>query len=269
MLADFSAFENSHVSHGGFMTKSTLIKITASAVVMFALQGCNMFGAMENPSNEKDTVAEALVAMDEGRCSDAVKMFDGMTSMSDDGWHTLGWARLCAAGAPLSKIAKSAFSYSSSSSNSLTLIGTMANSLIPQDSSSTTGYATAISAFNNIKDVTTKNPDLILANLVKIASIIAKQAPNDGSSGTVVRLDISPAACNALADCNGAVAACSATMSDADANALSASITAAASLLSNVGNLGSLGSLIGTLNSLGLSSTDLIRCNVVKNFLSQ
>lgn len=80
------------------MSTKTILRITAtvsmSVAMMLSLQGCNLFGALDSPTTEKDTIYQALSDMDDGKCADAVKRFEGMTSLSDDGWHTLGWARL-------------------------------------------------------------------------------------------------------------------------------------------------------------------------------
>ena len=243
------------------MSKRNLFAAITLAFSALALTGCNLYSSFDEPENDPEIVDKALTMMDEGKCADAVKLFQGKTGLDDDGYHTLGWAQLCANGASLTNVAKTMFSYSSDSNN-LTIVGTLANALIPQNDTKIAGFSSAIASFSLIKNPDVRTVNLTMAYLVKVGAIIAKQAINDGSTGVVIRADIGA--------CSSGCTVCGATANDlsaADAQSILDTITLASSV-SNSG-MGSVGALTKQLVALGVSGTTAIRCAVWDKFLSQ
>lgn len=248
--------------------KRFLIPALAVPALLFAglaLPGCNMFSSFDEPSSDEEIVEQALTDMDNGKCDDAIKLFQGRATntLSDNAAHTLGWAQLCAGGATLTSVAKSLFSYSTTSNNTA-ILGTLANALIPQSDLKIQSFDNAIATFGNIKDGNIRSVNTVMARLVKIAAVLAKSAGNSGDSSTLTRADIGPCTAGCATCAEGA----SAAMSDTDAALVGTTITNAVSAqVPGMGSVGDLTGKLGTTFPTG-SADDAYRCQIYLNLLS-
>lgn len=245
------------------MFQKRFVIYLSALTLLITSPGCNMFSAVDTPTTDPEKLQKAMALMDEGKCEDAYKVFDGRTNLTDDEYHTLGWAQMCASGAKFTNIAKSIFTYSSSTDN-LTIVGTIANSLIPQNANRIIGITNAINSFNQIKNVSLRNVNLVIATITKIAATMAKYSTNNS---TVRRSDISD-----TATCSAVTCACTVTncMSGADADLIGteiANLNTYASA-SGVGSMGSLNDLINGINAVGASTTTAYRYIVQQRFIA-
>ncbi len=236
---------------------TTLLLITSS--------GCNLFSAVDSPSSDPEKLQQAMALMDEGKCDEAYKIFDGRSNLTDDEYHTLGWAQMCASGAKFTNIAKSVFKFSTTT-NDMTIIGAIANSLIPQNASRIVGITNAINSFSQIKNLQLRNVNLVIATLTKIAAIIATTSTNNS---TVRQSDISTdATCSLPATC--ACAANATCLHDADADAIGTLISNLSTYASaaGVGSMGSVNDLINAINAIGANATIGYRYIVQQRFVA-
>ena len=221
--------------------------------------GCNLFGALDTPEDDTELREKALVLMDENKCMDAAKLFQGKTTLTDEGYHILGWAQMCAGGASITQVATYLYSYSTSTQD-LKIIGSLANKLIPSADSKVTSFSNAVTTFNQIQDSKTRGLDVTLANLVKAAAVVAKYSTSSGDTNLVTRADIS-------SSCTSDCTTCTAGLSNTDATTIRSSITSATSAVASVGgSLGSVSDLIARLNSQAGAADQATRCMVYYQF---
>ena len=249
------------------MFRKIFIPVFLTLTTLLAFPACNMFSAVDKPSTDTERLQSALALMDEGKCSEAAKLYDGKSGLTDDELHTLGWAQMCGSGAKLANIAKSLFTYTSASNNT-SLIGTVANSLIPQNDNRIIGLSNAVGSFGQIRNDSLRNVDLIMADIVKAAAVVAKYS---ASNAPVVRSNISTSTCPT--DCTtatGGNCASASGMSDADANTVGTLMIAASGSVNYLGpSAGSLGDLTSAIASGASASTGAInRCIVQTKFLA-
>lgn len=241
------------------------LAIPALFLAGLALPGCNTFSSFDEPSSDEEIVEQALTDMDNGKCDHAIKRFQGRAAntLSDNAAHTLGWAQLCAGGATLTSVAKSLFSYSTTTNNTA-IVGTLANALIPQNTQKVQSFDDAIATFGNIKDTNIRSVNIVMARLVKIAAVLAKSAINAGDTSTVTRADVGPCA----AGCTTCGSGAAGEMSDADATLVGSTIvTAVSAQVPGMGSVGDLTGKLGTTFPSG-STAAAYRCQVYLNLLS-
>ncbi|MBI3543196.1 MAG: hypothetical protein HY075_07980 [Deltaproteobacteria bacterium] len=227
--------------------------------------GCNLTGGIDSSKSRDERILDAQAKMDTGDCGGAISILNSLGDQDDRSLQMLGTAYLCNAGATVKKVDAALGSYDSSSNN-LTVIGTLANRLVPTTNDADSGIVSAINAFNRMSASNNKSVWQIYGNIVRIANLMAKASAD---SATVHRSDIGLTACLA-ASCGTAPAACSgARMGDGDAtNALTA-LQAAAAAAGNT-SLGSIATLANNLNTLlgGSASQNATRCVLFNNALS-
>lgn len=241
-----------------FWMSSILISVLTLAA--FSLSGCNLYSSLDEPEEDFEIREAAIVAMEANKCADAIKLYQGKTNLSDEDYHILGWAKMCNAGASISKVAGNIFSYSSSTGN-LELIGALANTMIPSDATKVTAFTDALSSFNQIQNANTRTVDMTLGYLVKASAIVAKSYSLDGDLGSVKRADISS---NCTSDCT----TCTAGLTNADATELRSNITSAAQTASSVAGLGSVKELSDQLQTQVGATDQATRCAVYYQFFA-
>lgn len=235
-------------------------KILLLILAALSLSACNLFSSMDKPTTGGQIVDKALALMDDKKCLDAVKLFQGRTDLDDDAYHTLGWAQMCANGATLTSVAKTMFSYSKTGDN-LTILGKLSNSMVPADQNKVDGFTSAIASFNKISNVNIRSVNLTMANLTKVASIVAKQAANAGSSGTVSRVDISDNCASGCTNCTNTTTG----ISDPDATTVGTTVLSATqSIVSGMGSVGDLAARLQALFPGGAAQA--YRCTIFSKF---
>jgi hypothetical protein len=237
--------------------------LAASLALAAASSGCNLFGNIDKPSDAPDQLSSAIAMANAGDCSGAKDLLVQIPNPNDEVNVALGWAYLCMAGATASTIATSIYNYTSTSTD-YTVVGILARSLLPIDGTKTTNVNSSISAFSQIYDQNRLSIEVAIAQFVKAAIVLGRQAVNAGSSATLERTDISASTCQG-ADCTSAVQAalrCNTGMSHADIVSFADAINAAATAL-NASNAANLQALAAAIKS-GLGVTDAVgRCFIM------
>lgn len=203
---------------------------TGIAVLLaISVGGCNLFGGIDEPREVADKYAAAIAAANGGDCIGAKKLLLGIPNPDDDVLVALGWAYLCIAGATAGNVASSLYKYTNGSSD-LTIIGTLARTMLPMDGDKLGAAGEAINVFAQVQNGRRAYLNVALARFVRASAILAMQANNNGS-GTLDQTDVSAASCSAsAANC---AAGCAAGMTDGDVTSFTSEITAASTALGN------------------------------------
>lgn len=255
----------------------TLKRMVLPATLLAAVfgSGCNLTGGLDGPKGNDEIYADAQSKMDAGDCGGAIQKLNSAGTMDDKMYRLRGWALLCQAGVPFSKIASSVLQYGSSTTD-FTVIGTLANSMVPMTLANIDTITSAIASFGQMTSLANaddKAANLVLANVVKAAAIIAT-ASSDGVS--VKKADVSVSGCNGIpiTGCSTGGAACTVTgtgrLGDGDALLVATTIQAAQTAASGSASLGSAGTLAGNLNGyLVGAAAATSRCTIVNGMLSR
>lgn len=242
---------------------------TTGLLAAIVSSGCNLAGKLDSPKNAEEYAEEAQAQMNEEKCSDALTTIDKIDSAQYNNKirQLKGWAQLCAGGATVGRVGKTLFNYSLASNN-LTVVGALADNLIPMNSAKLTNLNAAITTFSGMTGSDDKEKELnqALANIVYAAGLIAQASTN---AINVRRADVSPSSC--VGTCSTTVGNCTnVNMSDSDANAVASALLAAQTAISGVSGLGAaqdLTSQLATLVTAGNGNAN--RCAIVNNMLSQ
>ncbi|MGE4234002.1 MAG: hypothetical protein AB7F43_11800 [Bacteriovoracia bacterium] len=255
-----------------------MLKKVALITILISTTGCNIWSSLDKVSGRDEVLIEARILMDNGKCSSAITEIGNLSTSeyTNDVYRTKGWAQMCAGGAALTKIASSLLSFTSGSTNSLSVIGTLANGLIQQTSDSLGLIDGAATSFGQLSPSNDKYVNLTIAYLVKAAALMARAATLGGAT-SVVRADIASSGCWGLSDCTTApvTAACDGTnMSDADAYAFGVALNNASDAINHSTGLGNLGQLASQMAALGAADDSttgyrLNRCIIVKEILTE
>lgn len=240
---------------------SRLHRYCAVALIVawsFAQTGCNLFGRLDPPGDRQDKYAAALAMANSGDCKGAKELLESVLPPDDDIASALGWAYMCLAGATAANIASSLYSFSGSSTNK-TVVGALANTMLPMDSEKAVNAQKASEAFAQISDFRRRNLSVGIGKFVQAAAVLANQALN-ASSSVLEKTDISNSACaNFNGNCTASAGTCTAGMSNADVDSFITFVSAAATALGSVGSSTDL-SRLATLIQAGLQAGDPGRC---------
>jgi hypothetical protein len=197
--------------------------------------GCNIFSKLDPPGDAQDKYAAAVALANAGQCQSAVDQLTAISPPNDDVLSALGWAYLCVGGATAVNIATSLYKFSSNNSNDFTVVGALARSMVPMTTDKLNAVQNAILSFNGVNDAKRQGLELGIAEFAAAASLLAKQAGNDGGT-TVDFTDVAQATCSALANnCAVGCARGPTGMTDNDVAAFTADIANAATALSITG----------------------------------
>lgn len=224
-----------------------LLALTAGA--------CNVLEPLDAPSGKDQVIEQARYEADNGDCVTARDRLSQLDLRDDDVLSTLGFARLCVAGATLSVIGNTVVNYTSSSGTDYTVVGSLARALLPYDAGKQLEIGYALEHFSSISNATDRAAAVLVGHISYLAIIVAKAA---GAQTTLVRDDISTAAnCTSIAACPAG------GMSDADALAFKDQVAVMANDVSSL-NLPGLKDLADALNTsfAGLSTADAVRYTV-------
>lgn len=224
-------------------------------VFSFHFLGCNTFSGIDNPETEREISEKALEEADSGDCVTARDRLSMIFPRSDDTNYNLGFARLCIGGATLETIGATVVTYSSSSGSDYTVVGKLAQALLPWSVSKQDEVNQSLEAFTNINDIQRRAYSMLIARLSRMAMIVAKAS---GGRTTLTRDDIADSSC--------ALLSCPAGMSDSDALDFKTEVTQLATDASSL-NLPGLNSLSTSLNSTfsALAGADAIRFYIRNN----
>jgi hypothetical protein len=241
----------------------TFATVCATVAMTCATAACNLFGGIDDPDTKVELMSHARAALNSGDCNTAVSDMLTLNILDDEGYQILGWAYLCQGGATLAKVGKSLFTYSSTTAN-LTVVGNLANELLPVSGDKVAAIENAISAFSNIspRNANDRRVNLALANISKAAIAIAKASPDTSrvrKSHVATEAACDAVASNCVAGCTGG------NLQAADLSVISSSLSQASSILLGSG-LGAIADLAAQLgNAVGAAA--LTRCYVYKNMI--
>ncbi len=244
--------------------------ILGAMLALFTASGCNLWGGIDSTSSREETHAEALVKMDDNKCSEASKDLDAISNPDNTTYRLRGWAKLCSAGAGVKKVLANLLTFNTSTNN-VDIIVTLAKSLVPQTADNITTINSAIASFSSQDTGNDRTVNLILAYMVKAAALIAKQA---GDDGTISRSDFSVTGCTTDSSSCVTSANCtvntSGTMSDADSTDFATTLIQAGVSTNISGGLGSLSDLAKRF-SANVSTTvaNANRCYIYNTLLTQ
>ncbi|MEW6056937.1 MAG: hypothetical protein AB1540_10015, partial [Bdellovibrionota bacterium] len=240
--------------------------VGAILAVGATMQACNLFGGIDEASSREEKITKAQAQMDQDKCADAVKELESITDKNDDVYQMLGWAQLCTAGATIERVGKSLFSYSSDANN-LSVVGRLANQMVPTDNAKVATIDAALSAFNNQTAGKDKSFNQAFGNIIKAAAVIAQSSTDNVK---VVRADIAIGGC-AGSTCDAVSASCDQRqMTDAQADSVFNAIADAegAASRADIGVGNRLATNLRNLFPTGAGS-NAKRCVVVNNLLSE
>jgi hypothetical protein len=208
--------------------------VISSLQVAAGTTGCNIFSKLDPPGDAQDKYAAAIALANAGQCQSAVDQLTAISPPNDDVLSALGWAYLCVAGATATNIATSLYKFSSNSDD-FTVVGALARAMTPMTTDKLNAVQSALLSFNGVNDAKRQGLELGIANFAAAASLLAKQAGNDG--GTTVDLtDIAQATCSAVAsNCTIGCAKGPTGMSDTDVANFTTDVANAATALSVTG----------------------------------
>lgn len=246
------------------MTRLSLAMIPALALSA-VFSSCNMFGGVDHATSRQELIEEAKAALDNGECDRVLAAVGAIGGYDDEIFKLQGWGELCAAGVTVNKVGKTLFNYSASDSTNYTVIGKLANSLVPADASHPQRIERAIQAFSAIGDRNARSANLILAQISKAAILIARRSSDNVKAR---RADIYSAAGCVGATCTGNPGTCGAGMSNDDANSVADAFDAAATEANQLTELGAVRDLARSLgDNTGLPN--VTRCIIVNNMLEE
>lgn len=235
---------------------------------------CNVTGGIDSPGGTDELLSSAKIKLDSGDCDEALNKIRDIGENNNDVKQVRGWAQICKAGAKMGNIGSSLFSYNTTSGD-LTIIGTLANSMVPSSDSSIDQINLAIATFESMVPNSTNETNerllyIAFARMVKAAALLAKSSSNAAS---VRRDDISPSSC--LGNCLTTAANCTVSrMSDADATTFNNEVNAAFNLIGSIPSLGAAKDLANQLNTIiniasGVVGTaKAVRCGIYNSMLS-
>jgi hypothetical protein len=251
----------------------TALAAVPLALLILSSTGCNLVGGIDKPKSRAEILDSARIKIGDGDCGGAITDITNLGTADDESNHYLGYAQLCVGGATFAKIAAAGLSFDKNATNNLSILGTVANGLIPQTDASILNIQAAANTFQKIQNSTMKDFDSAIANIAWASSYIAKAATLASASATA-RSQIGAGGC-LNQNCTANPAACSgANMNNNDAASLQAALlnigTATASETS-FGKLSDLGSKL-TADVAAFSGANVAndtRCYVFNNILTQ
>lgn len=245
--------------------KPSLLGVLALSAA--AITSALLVTSCDNPSTTEELLLQAKIKMDAGDCGSAVQLLAPITESNDEVYNTLGWAYLCRSGAPFYKLGDTVLKYQESQGGNLTIIGDLANALLPLPSTSLTDVGLAVTTFGKMTAGKKQKFSVAIADIASAAVILA----NAASGSSVKRTDVSGGSCYG-ADCTnvGTVAAnCPANrMSDQNATDFANAFSNANTALNNDTSFGDFYKLIQQLVGKTGSSA-ATRCYIVNNMLRQ
>lgn len=250
----------------------TLATVACAAIVAFTTLSCNVTGSMDSARSRDDQVAEAQDKMDRGDFQGAITELQGLSSQDDHSLQLLGAAFLGRGGANANKVDGALGAYNISTGN-LTVIGNLANQLVPIGPDADGFFAQAVTTFGSMSNTDLKFTWIVYANLVRIAGLEARAVGPSATS--VTRAGIGGSGCVSLSCASATDGNCPASggggISDTDASTASSALSSAASAANNT-TLGTISNLINTISSFTGGSTNptapIMRCVLVNNTLS-
>lgn len=246
-----------------------LISVLAAAALV---SGCNLTGGIDNAKSHTEMVLDAQAKMDTGDCDGAVTILKNLSPLYDKDLQMLGSAYMCSAGATVKKVDAALGSYDPNSGN-LTVVGTLANGLIPVAGDADGKIQAAINTFSQMSASNQRQTWITYGNIVRAAGLLAKASTDNAH---VKRGDVSVSGCLNVSCSSGGITACTfRNLSDGDATALSQSLIAAANAASANTSLGDVQKLAAQLQAVYGGNTGAAvlanagRCTAYNQLLSQ
>lgn len=225
-----------------------LLFIVTALATAAATTSCNLTGGIDSSKGHDEMLNDALTKLDAGNCGQALSILTSISPQDDPVLEMTGKAQLCNAGAPMGKVVAALAGYSgNASSTDFTVIGNLANAIVPVPAGADATIASALASFKAMSSLNPLERGLwiIYADLVRIAALMAK---NSASQTMVVRSDIAPAACiNDASNC-ALSANCTAGMSNGDAGTAATAFSDANTTAASV-SLGSVNTLLSNINT--------------------
>ncbi len=249
--------------------KTKRVLLAALIATSLAGMGCNLTGGVDNAKGHDELVLDAQGKIDTGDCDSAITILTGITPQDNRVLQMTGTAHLCRAGATVTVVEGALASYDTSSQN-FTVVGTLANKLVPLIKSDTDDkIVAAITAFQNMVQTDEKSVWLAYANIVRAAGLLAKSSAD---KNTVKRADVTSGLGCVGAPCTTDVASCpaatSGNMSTLDANNLITALIAASTAVGSASSIGAAKDLATKLGATQAQTANGARCTAVNNFLS-
>lgn len=240
-----------------------------SALLLVSCAGftssCNLTGGIDDPKSAEDIVSASQALIEQDKCQDAVEKLATMPVRGDRANQMLGWAHLCVAGATIDKVGKALFSYSSATNN-LTVVGDLANALIPSNGDKETSVNRAIEAFTAMQTGDERQISIALGQMVKAAAIVAKASADNI---VVRRSDVSPSNCLGTT-CSTDPAACvEVRLNDNDTNKVATALDAAATAVGGTSTLGAIKDLAQRLGASDGTLAQGTRCAIYNSMLRE
>ena len=226
--------------------------------------GCNLTGGIDNPKGHDEQVLAAQAKIDTGDCDAAVALLTTITPQDNRVLQMTGTAHLCRAGATVTIVEGALGNYNTSSQN-FTVVGVLANKMVPVKGDTDDKIVAAITAFSNMIQTDEKSVWLAYANIVRAAGLLAKASTDNVS---VKRADVSVGGC-VSANCVTGSAACTAVnLTDPDANNLINALIAASNAVGAASSIGAAKDLATKLGASAAQNAAGGRCTAVNNFLT-
>lgn len=253
------------------MKRSYLIAAALVAALTGVVVGCNLTGGIDNPDSIEEILNRAQAMMDRGDCGEAVSELRNVTADDDRRHRLLGWAQLCVAGAPFSKVANTLLTYSSNANN-LRVVGNLADRMIPTTDLQITTINDAINSFQRMRDASNardRSVNIALGYVIKSAALLATTT---GNATRVLRADISGTTCLNTA-CTAGNATCTAASSrigDSVANQIGSALVDAATAVGSDSSLGAARDLAQRLGAAASATVaNMNRCNIYNQMLAE
>lgn len=200
-------------------------------------------------------------------CYEAVKTFEQTppAQRTDEMKITLGWAYLCVANAKVSDVGRTLFSYTESQKN-YDVLGRLASLLGNVTEEKLRDIDHAIDSFAQVQDDSHRDTEVIIAKLVKMAALLARQATLNHEKA-ISKHHISDSSCEAQSACwsIGCDASPTGTMSDDDISRFTDVVDSA---YTHVGyGSQNLAGLVQNLREMTLYSKKSTRCFIYKEMI--
>lgn len=216
-------------------TRAYAIVLTTLTLVL-TTSSCNVFSPFDAPSSPESILAVATARANDGKCDEARDLLRTIRKPNNDELVALGWAYLCLAGATAPRVAESIYKYTSADNN-LTVLGALAQTLLPMDTGKLEFVDQAIATFNRL---TNERIDMQLgiAHLIRATAVLALQGGNAASTASLERDDVTISTCDTFAPtCTGAAGSgsCPAGISSTNITQFSGELSEALTRLQRAG----------------------------------
>jgi len=228
------------------------------------MMSCNATGGIDTPETATEKLSEVKALLDEAKCEDAIQKLNDINQPDAEIARLRGWANLCRAGATIGRVGKSLYSFDTTLNN-LTVVGRLANEMVPTNDTKLSYIDEAINAFGQMGTSTDRSLVIAIAQMVKAAGYIAKYSTN---GQRVFKTDIAIESCQQVSCSAATDITCPARMSNTDANVVGNALIAANNEIGSNSTLGNLGTLASQLGGIASASTGAInRCYIISQML--